>query len=274
MKGLICFIIAIIVISAGCSETDYQLYSDINRIQLNDTATLNYTFVYEPAATIRDTVYIQVNTIGNLAEYDREVKFVQVPEYNYTYQRDPQTGEVTDTIVTEKPNKAIPGVHYVAADDPELKKLWVVKANAATARIPVVLIRDASLELESFRLRLQLAESADFGLGETKAGAVTIVFSDRLERFYSWRTDNTVSPAYNSFGKYSTAKHQFMIDVIGEVIDENWYQAISRLQAVGHYNNLLKEALNTFNNDPANIASGAAPLRESNSPGSPLVAFP
>ncbi|WP_321332284.1 DUF4843 domain-containing protein [uncultured Bacteroides sp.] len=275
MKRFIFILVTIgSIIMTSCSETGYLLYNDIDRVQMEDTVTVNYTFVYEPESVIRDTVYIQVNTIGNIANYDREIELKQIPEYNYTYVRDPETGQVTDTIETERPNKAVAGVDYVALDDAELKKFYVVKANAVTAQIPVVLLRDANLKNESYRLRLELVESKDFGLGESNARAKTIILSDFLQRFYSWRVDNSVATAYNLFGKYSIAKHQFMIDVSGEVIDEDWYQTIVAIQATSHYKNLFKEALNTFNNDPVNLASGKAPLRETDDSNSPLVTFP
>ncbi|HEY0177271.1 MAG TPA: DUF4843 domain-containing protein, partial [Pedobacter sp.] len=250
------------------------LYNDAARVQLNDTSTTNITFYYEPASVTRDTVYIQVNTIGGFTDYNRDVKLIQVPEYNYSYTRDPVTNQVIDTIATEKPYKAVAGVHYVAMDDPSLKDMVVVKAHQVTAQIPVILLRDTSLKTNSYRLRLQLVGNSEFGLGELKSAAVTIVFSDHLERFYSWRVDGYTASAYSSFGKYSIAKHQFMVDVLKVKIDEAWYQAILAMQAQSHYKNLLKEALSVFNNDPANIASGKAPLRETSSPNSPIVTFP
>jgi hypothetical protein len=114
----------------------------------------------------------------------------------------------------------------------------------------------------------------EFALGELKFLEKTIVFSDKLERFYSWRVDNGLALAYNSFGKYSTGKHQFMIDVLKTRIDEDWYQAISKVGATTHYNTLLREALAAFNADPANITSGKAPVRETNSPTSAPISFP
>jgi hypothetical protein len=274
MKKLFYIIITFSLIIAGCKETDYLAYTDINRIQMNDTVTQSFTFVYENASVTQDTVWVQVNTIGNISDKDREVKLIQVPEYNYTYVRDPQTGQITDTVKTEKPNKATPGVHYIDFTDPGLKKFYVIKAKAVTAKLPIVLLRDASLKNTGYRLRAEIAETNDFGLGELKARAKTIIFSDLLERFYSWRFDSSTAPAYSSFGKYSVRKHQFMIDVSGEVIDENWYQAVAAIQALTHYRNLFKAALNTYNADPANIASGKAPMRETTDPGSPLVTFP
>ncbi|MEJ2882476.1 DUF4843 domain-containing protein [Pedobacter sp. GR22-6] len=243
------------IAAAGCSKADELLYNDIARIQLNDTSAINSTFVYETAAVSRDTVYIPVNTIGDLSNVDRTVKLVQVAE----------TGVV---------DAAVAGVHYLAFDDPSIQPLMVVKANAVKAQIPVVLLRDPSLKEKTVRLRLELVANAQFGLGELRQRALTLVFSDRLERFYSWRVDGTQASAYNAFGKYSTVKHQFMIDILGEKIDEAWYQMALSIAATTHYKNLLKQRLADFNADPANIASGKAPLKESAAVGATIITFP
>jgi hypothetical protein len=255
---------------AGCRQEDPMMFSGDARVQLKDTAILRHTFVYSSAEVRSDTLYLQVNTIGETATRDRRVRLVQVPEYDVTYVTDPVTEEI-DTIVTERPNKAIPGVHYVAMDDPSLQALAVVKPGAVTAMIPVILLRDASLKTDDYRLRLQLAESDDFKTGETRMVARTILFSDRLVQPSFW----DVNVNY-TFGTYSVRKHQFMIDVSGERIDTEWYDTYIRniVGAPQQYKNFFKAALSDFNNDPANIASGAAPLRESDNPGSPLITFP
>lgn len=256
MNRLIYFtLIALAALATGCSKADELLYNDISRVQLNDTATVNSTFVYEPATVTRDTIYIQVNTIGDMANYDREIALVQVPE----------SGAV---------NAAVPGIHYVAMDDPSLKKLMVVKANTVKAMIPVVLLRDASLKEKSYRLKLQLSGNDQFGLGEIQRRSCVVVFSDRLERFYSWRVDSGVAPAFSTFGKYSTVKHQFMVDILQEPIDEAWYQTAVSTGALQNYGNLLKTALDAFNKNAENIASEAAPLRETADPASTLITFP
>lgn len=274
MKRFIYIITILLVAASSCTKSEYLLFSDIARVQLSDTTALSSTFIYDPSTVTKDTVYIEVSTIGGITNYDRPVKLVQVPEYDYTYVRDPVTNQITDTIATEKPFKAIPGTHYTDLADKSLESMMVIKADSVKALIPVVLLRDASLKANSYRLRLQLVANKEFGLGEKNSREKTIVFSDRLERFYSWRIDGTAAPAFNTFGKYSIGKHQFMIDVLKVNIDEVWYQAILAAQATNNYVNMLKSALNAFNSDPANIASGKAPLRETNSPASAVVAFP
>jgi hypothetical protein len=274
MKTFIYAFAVLLVLVAGCKKSDYLIYHDIARIQLNDTTTQSATFVYAPAAVTTDTVLIQVNTIGGVTNYDRTVELMQVTEYDYTYVRDPVTNQITDTVVTEKPFKAFPGIHYVDFKDKSTQPLMVIKANEVSAKIPVVLLRDTSLKSNSYRLRVQLVANDQFGLGEVNARTTTIVFSDRLERFPSWRVDNTSASAYNIFGKYSTGKHQFMIDVLKVNIDEEWFQAVLSSGASQQYRTILKQALADFNINPANIASGKAPLRETTSPGALVVTFP
>ncbi|TCC96697.1 DUF4843 domain-containing protein [Pedobacter hiemivivus] len=247
--------IYLVAVVTGCSKPKGLLYSDIARVQLNDTSTVNNTFFYEPATVTRDTVYIKVNTIGPIANFDRAVNLMPVVEQGVL-------------------NPAIPGVHYVPLDDPSLKKMMVVKANAVVAMIPIIMLRDPSLKVQSVRLRLGLVANDQFGLGQVKDRSCTVLFSDRLERFFSWRVDSYLAAAFSSFGKYSTGKHQFMYDTLKERVDEEWYQAIAKIGGQQHYKNLLKARLEIFNADPANLASGKAPLRETSNPTSPIVAFP
>jgi hypothetical protein len=274
MKKYSCIICILLAIAAGCKKADYLVYNDVARIQMADTGVSSYTFVYEAPVVVRDTVYIRLNTIGGITGQDRKVTLEQVTEYDITYVRDPVTNKVTDSTVKEKPFKAIAGKHYIPFDDPSMQALLVIKANKAFDSLPIILLRDTSLKSNSYRLRLKVVANNEFATGETKAIAKTLLFSDRLERFESWKVDAGTAPAFTSFGKYSVNKHQFMIDVLKVKIDEEWYKAIAAAQAQQHYKNMLRDALAAFNANPVNIAAGKAPLRETSDPTSPLVSFP
>jgi hypothetical protein len=274
MKKYSCIIVILLALAAGCKKADYMLYNNGARIQIADTTPLSYTFVYKELAVTRDTVYIQLNTIGGITDHNRTITLEQIPEYDITYVRDPLTNKVTDSTVKEKPFKAVAGKHYISFTDPAVQNMMYVQADSAKTRLPVILLRDTSLKSNSYRLRIRLIANDEFALGETKAIERTIIFSDRLERFESWKTDGTASPAYVAFGKYSVGKHQFMIDVLKTKIDEDWFKAITAAQAIGHYKNLLRDALAAFNTDPANISSGKAPVRETSDATSPIITFP
>lgn len=274
MKKYSFIIVILLAIAAGCKKADYKMYSDGARIQVADTTTFSYSFFYKDLAVTRDTVYIQINTIGGITDYDRMVTIEQIPEYDITYTRDPVTNKVIDSTVKERPYKAVAGKHYVPFTDAAVQNLMVVTADSATCKLPIILLRDASLKSNTYRLRIRLMANDAFAPGETKALERTIVFSDQLERFESWKTDQSSSPAFQTFGKYSTGKHQFMIDILKVKIDEEWFKGIAAAYAQLHYKNLLRDALADFNANPANIASGKSPVRETSDPTSAIITFP
>lgn len=263
-------VLAIMTLS-GCQEAEYMLFNDIARVQMDETEELLTTFYYEDASIVRDTVYLTVNTIGDPENRVRHIALQQITEYDVEYKYDAK-GNLIDSIVTEKPNKAVPGVHYVAMDDPEMLPLLVIQPNAVTAEIPVILLRDATLKEAEYRLCLQLVATPDFQLGETNMLSGTIVFSDRLSKPSFW--NSSVERYY--FGTYSTRKHEFMYEVMQVEINDAWWKKLSADYAELTYTrNKLKEALTAYNADPDNIAAGLAPMREDqNDPSSPLVTFP
>jgi hypothetical protein len=274
MKKYYCIIVILLAVAAGCKKADYMMYNDGARIQVADTIPLSYSFFYKDAAVTRDTVYVQMNTIGGIANHNRTIAIEQITEYDITYVRDPVTNKVVDSTVKEKPFKAVAGKHYISFTDPAVQNLMVVEADSAIRKLPIILLRDTSLKSNSYRLRIKLIANEEFALGETKAVERTIIFSDKLERFESWKTDISSSPAFQAFGKYSTGKHQFMIDVLKVKIDEEWFKAITAAGAITHYKNLLRDALAAFNADPANISAGKAPVRETADPASLIITFP
>ena len=77
-------------------------------------------------------------------------------------------------------------------------------------------------------------------------------------------------------GAYSKPKHELMIEVLHDKVDENWLdQMVNDRPNLIFWRGKFQEALNAFNNDPANIASGKAPLRENpNDSNSAEVTFP
>ena len=274
MKKYNCIILILLAVAVGCKKAAYQMYNNGAAIQLADTATVNVSFIYETAAVTRDTIYIPLKTIGGVADHNRTYTVEQIPEYDITYIRDAATGKITDSTVSVRPNTAVPGIHYVSFTDAGVQSTMFVQTDSAVGKLPVILIRDTSLKSNSYRLRLRLTANEEFRTGEKYAIEKTIVFSDRLERFESWKVDAGTAPAFTVFGKYSTGKHQFMIDILKTQINEAWYQAIAAAQAQTHYKNLLKDALAAYNADPANIASGKAPVRETSNPNSLIISFP
>ena len=254
----------------SCQEAEHLLFNDVARVQMDEDKEVLTSFYYDDALVIRDTVYLTVNTIGEPEDRVRRIELEQITEYDVKYIYDAK-GNLTDSVVTEKPNKAVPGVHYVAMDDAEMLSLLVIRPNAVTAEVPVILLRDASLKKAEYRLCLQLKETPDFLLGERGKLTGTVVFSDKLSKPSFW--DASVERYY--FGKYSERKHAFMNEVLEVRVTDEWYKNMTSDYAELQFIiNKMKAALKAYNENPDNLAKGLAPMREEQSnPNSPLVTF-
>lgn len=271
-KGFIAICAFLALIQMGCHEADYMLFDDIARVQMDGDKEVRYDFFYKDRSTVtRDTVFLTVNTIGDPGKHARRIAFEQIPEYDVEYKYD-NKGNLVDSVVTEKPNKAVPGVHYVPMNSDEMKPLLFVPSGAVSIEVPVILLRDASLQTEEMRLCLKLVVTEDFRLGETSQLSRTIVFADKLSKPAKWTT--SVDKYY--FGQYSIRKHEFMYDIAGEKIDDEWFTRVNADYAeMTYFKNKFKNALVEYNENPENIAKGLAPMREDqNDPKSALVVFP
>ena len=105
-----------------------------------------------------------------------------------------------------------------------------------------------------------------------------------LEQPSGWYYKNwyTYSTAYSYLGNYSVPKHELMIRVLQRLqssdsrVDDEWIAKGNADPTIFVYwRSKFVEELNAFNNDPENIESGIAPMREDpNNPSSALVTFP
>lgn len=271
MKRLTIGMVLLAAFLNGCQEAEHLLFDDVARVQMNEDKEILASFYYDDASVVRDTVYLTVNTIGEPENRERRIELEQIPEYDVKYVYD-EKGNLADSVVTEKPNKAVPDVHYVAMDAEEMRPFLVIPANAVTAEIPVILLRDASLKHAEYRLCLRLKETSDFLLGERNKLSGTVVFSDKLSIPNFWNP--TVERYY--FGKYSERKHAFMNEVLQIHVTDDWYKTLSMDYAELKYvRNKLKAALTEYNENPDNLANGLAPMREKqDDPTSGLITFP
>ena len=275
MKKTIYMALLFALALTSCKEDERLIFNDKARVELvsedkNAPADYSYSFVWGSDTRVRDTVFIPVRVIGGTANKDRQVMFEQVTEYKITYTYD-KLGKVQDSTVTELANKAVAGVHYVAFTDADIQPLMVVKAGRIRDNIGIVVLRDASLKTDKVRLRLRLKENADFGFGERRLLERTVIISDKIEQSSAW---NDTTKGY--WCNYSTSKHKLMVQVVGDKLDDAWVKKVNGEKSVAIYwRGKFIEALEAFNNDAANQASGAAPLREDpTDKNSPLVTFP
>lgn len=183
----------------------------------------------------REVVYVFVKTMGMLSDTDRPVSLVQ-------------TNSGAD-------NAAVPGVHYVPFDDPEVAGNMVIPAGKSYAKIPVILLRDKSLQTSEKRLELTVGQNDYFRPG-----------IDQYRNFVITTTDLAVKPArwdrgwkYYFGPTFGSVKFKFIINATGYTDWENlpsdysyikWLQT-TVLQAFYDYNQQhpdepLKEADGTL----------------------------
>lgn len=271
MKNSFVIIYIFALFLAGCHEADKLLFDDIARVQMSKNKEIRYDFFYQDRSTVtRDTVYLEIHTIGLLADRPRKIALKQVQEYDVTYEYDDK-GNLVDSVVREITNEAVPGVHYVPMEADEMKPLLLVQPGKVNVTIPVILLRDLSLRTEEVRLCLKLVATDDFQLGESDQLSRTIIFSDQLSRPSAW--DKRMEDYY--FGKYSTRKHEFMYEVAGEKIDNAWFERLlNDFGELSYFVDKFTIALAEYNSDPDNLSKGLAPMREDpDDPESDLVVF-
>ncbi len=263
---------------ASCQEEEALLFSDQARVQFTSSDDYPYSFIWSDNSVTEAVVKLPIKVIGGPQDVVRKLRVSQIEEFDVTYEYD-NKGYIIDSTVAPKPNPAESGVHYVPFDDAKAKELLVVAPGRVQDSVAIIVKRDASLASNKMRLRVQLEVSEDFLQGESKYLSRTIVLSDMLEQPDSWYN---YSNAYYYLGTYCVPKHELMIRVLKKMqssdsrVDDEW---ISKGNADAtifvYWRAKFVEELEAFNNDPANIESGAAPLRvDPSDPTSALVTFP
>ena len=279
MKKFIYLLLAACFLASSCKEEEPLLFGDQARVQFaGSNEDYPYSFVWLDKSVQTALVKLPLNIIGGPRDVERKLKVSQVEEFDVEYLYD-KKGYVMDSTVTPKPNPAVAGEHYVDFDDASAKAVLTVAPGVVKDSLEIILKRDASLASGKVRLRVRLEPSEDFLLGESKYLERTIVLSDMLEMPESWYK---YSNAYYYLGTYSVPKHELMVKVLQKLqdsnsrVDDEWIAKGNADPTVFVYwRAKFVEELNAFNNDPANIASGAAPLREDpTNSNSALVTFP
>jgi hypothetical protein len=223
---------------AACKKDQYYLYNDTARLQFGPAAdriyttsfemadtVKPYTFYYEPAAVMEDTVYFDIYAIGGVSGKDRPFTLEQV--------------------ILEGAENAVPGVHYKPFSDPALKDLYVIKAGKVHDSVPVILLRDPSLKNKSVQLQIQVKANEHFQPGEARKLWRRVDFTDMLSQPAAWNA----SAVQYYWGKYSRVKHSFMIEQTGEKWDQEFLTEVNTDYALLTFWRLkLRTLLTDYNN--------------------------
>ncbi len=205
-KILTYLILAVIIATLSACEKSLEVYDAGNGLIFYDevasyetavdTITISYSFIYAGSAVTQDTIWVDVETIGNLSDVDRTISIEQI--------------ETTGT-------NAVAGTHYIAFDDVSLAPYYVVEAGQTMASIPVVLLRDASLKTEDVTLLMQIQKNDDFTLTRPDRNTLKIIYSDQIAQPTNWAFYATYI-----FGDYGPVKHQWLIDTTGNKWDYDY----------------------------------------------------
>lgn len=243
-----CFVLA----STACTKDKYAGYQGESLIQfgpdstqMNNNANLLqdtvkvYTFVYQPSEVVQDTVYFDIYAIGGISQQDR---YFMLEQENIP-----------------GANNAVPGTHYVPFNSSQLKEYYKIAAGRMHAKIPVVILRDASLKSGTVQLKFRISEGGSFKLGMESNLWRRLEFGDNIIMPTLWATNN--------YGKYSRVKHEFMIQYTGEKWDDDFISEVAKEAALlAFWKGRLKTLLINYNQ-----ANPNNPLRDEDGE---LVIFP
>ena len=235
-------------------------FEGTDRIQFKTKTEEVYTFAYYPESIQKDTLQIELISVGEVTDYPRTVRFEQVTkEWKYTYDEE-EPEKVVDSTYVDMEFPAVAGVHYESLGE---KNELILPANQNVLKLHVIVNReDAGLRKNARKLVLRLLPSDDFQTGEVNKLVKNITISDKLERPTRWKDNSYYYKLY--LGNWSEVKHRFMIDITGQKWDNDFLVYI-----IGNYDTYslrdyylakIKKALAEYNADPKNNP----PLKDEN----------
>jgi hypothetical protein len=212
---------------------DPQAYLNFDYTQAKDSM-VNYSFVYSEGKE-QDTVWVNLITQGFVSDHDRDFELQQVTTGN---------------------NDAQAGKHYVALDDARMKPYLQVKAGQTKVSVPIIVLKDASLDNAVYNLKLEVKNNGEFAQGFQNRRVKMVTITNLLSKPAAW------SGAMDwYFGQWGRVKHQFFIDVTGEKWDDTFINSIvNNYSLVTYYISRLNKALSEENQ--RRVAAGQGLLQE------------
>lgn len=144
-------------------------------------------------SVLRDTIYVPLVTMGSFSVSDIPVKLEVFDSEDETYPE-----RIDNTSVN-----AEAGVHYLPFDSDEMGNLLTFRADRLQDSIPVIILRDPSMQDSTFRLTFRLAPMDNAQVADKDENRVVIYLSDRVSRPSNWD--------YWYFRDYGDVKLDFMI---------------------------------------------------------------
>ena len=232
-KNILYYGILLLLNLTGCEQKDVNRYENDPRLYFfngyDNTRTPTYyhqdsiaqSFFLLPAEQERDTVFIVLETMGMISDEPRPFRLVQTNE-----------GE---------PDAAVAGKHYLPFDSEEMRQNMMIPAGAVRYYMPLIVLRDPSLETSKVRLKLGIVENEYFKLG----------INEELEFMVTITATAEEPPTWNSwsFGDWGAKKMWFVINYVGisdfaDVPEDYAYRRYLKTLAI--------QKLREYNADPNN----------------------
>lgn len=211
-------------------ENDPALYFENTTYGQRDS--VSHTFFVNPDTQIRDTVFVEILTMGYPVDEERPFVLIQANE--------------------GQPGAAIAGKHFVAFDDPEMTAHLKMPKGAVRKSFPLIVLRDPSLETEEVRIELKIGENDFFRSG-----------IDVWNNFVVKTTAMAVKPTtWDTYWKYTfgltwgSVKMKFIIDNTGFSDFDGGYLSSDYADYLG---SKVQQKLLEYNADPTNLDR---PLKE------------
>lgn len=229
MKNQYFLYIFLLLNIVGCKENEVLEYENDPRLYFYNSSygqhdSISQTFFILPEEQMRDTVWIDVRTMGYPADDDRPFQLIQ-----------------TNIGIA---GAAVAGTHFIPLDGAEIKGNMTMKAGQVKANVPIIFLKDPSILTGSVRLELAIAETEYFSPGIDKWSAFVINSTAMAVKPTNWDSAWKVA-----FGTWGSVKMKFIIDYVGFTDFE-----AGRPSDSSYYNYLkgkARQKLFEYNADPA-----------------------
>lgn len=211
----------------------------------------SYSFIRKEETRMMDTIWFTVRPQGLLPERSSRIRLEQYEgkEWKYIYGED---GEIADSVLRVFPYQAEAGVHYVAFDDERMAEYLTLEPGELEAKIPVIVMRDRSLQDTTYTLFFHIVDSEDLKAGDEKYCNIQLGIADCLTRPVAWNN-------WFFAGTWSQPRHEFMIRVTGEDWDDEFINTLD-LDQKNYYLYVFNRELKKEN--AVRAEEGLPPLRD------------
>ena len=234
MKHILTILLAIGLYLTSCTPHEMTPFEDDAAIYFHRNTTnrglwqadsIKHSFFILPLDQMQDTVWIRVNAMGHTSA-------------------SPRPFAITQTNV-DSTNAAVSGTHFVPLDHPWIKQHMVIPANEVFADIPIILLKDPSLNyVDEVRIELSVIENEHFipgiGLQQTFLVGTTVqaVKPALWDAPAGWGSNHLFG---STFGP---VKFRFIMDVTGIT---DWSTIPADLSYAGYLRGLVQAALARYN---------------------------